>query len=207
MSGHLAITIARQYGSGGRDIGIRVAELLGIKSYDKELITMAAQKTGMSPEVLNNIDERATNSLLYSLAMGPSGYGTPSFGFDMPVNDKLFVTQSEIIREIAEENDCVIIGRCADYVLREHEKLISVFVYADFETRIKRVMDSKGISYNAAKELIVKTDKRRINYYNFYTGRKWGKFDHYHLSIDSDFFGTEAVAQLIANMAKQRYKD
>ncbi len=201
--GHLAITIARQYGSGGREIGQRVAELLKIKAYDKELITMAAGKSGFSVESLNNVDETATSSLLYTLAMGSSSYGHyVGRGFDMPVNDKLFVVQSEIIREKVKESDCVVIGRCGDYVLREHDNLISVFVYADQETRIKRIMERNQLGYNEAKERVVKTDKRRVNYYNFYTGRKWGKYDHYHLTVDSSLLGIEGTAKLIADMAR-----
>ena len=202
MGEHLVITIARQYGSNGREIGIRVAELLGINFYDKELITMASQKTGISADVINNIDEKATNSLLYTLALSSSSHGDISAGFNMPVNDKLFVAQSEIIRELANENDCVIIGRCGDYVLRSHKRLVSIFIYADLETRIKRIMERHNISYDEAKERVAKTDKRRINYYNFYTGRKWGKYDHYNLSLNSGMLGVEATAQLIANMVR-----
>ncbi len=201
--GHLAITIARQYGSGGREIGQRVAEILGIKAYDKELITMAAQKSGLSVEALNHVDETATSSLLYTLAMGSSSYGHHAGrGFDMPVNDKLFVVQSELIREKVEESDCVVIGRCGDYVLRDHDNLISIFIYADQNERIKRVMERNDLSYDAAKERVAKTDKRRVNYYNFYTGRKWGKYDHYHLTVDSSLLGIEGTAQLIASMAR-----
>jgi len=204
MSKPLAITIARQYGSGGREIGVRVAELLGIKSYDRELITMAAQKNGMNVDALHNIDERATSSLLYTLAMGSSAYGHhhAAMGFDMPVNDKLFVVQSEIIRELADTEDCVIVGRCGDYVLRDNPNVISIFIYADVEHRINRIMESHNLSYNEAKDLVAKTDKRRINYYNFYTGRKWGKYDHYNASIDSHLLGIEGTAQIIADMAR-----
>ena len=203
MNNNLAITIARQYGSGGREIGVRVAELLGIKSYDKELITMAAQKTGISPETAHQADERATNSLLYTLAMGSSSYGNVHAGIDVPVNDKLFITQSDIIKELAEESDCVIIGRCGDYVLRNHPRHISVFIYADLQSRIERVMRQHQLSESEAKALVNKTDKRRTNYYNFYTGRKWGQYNHYHASLDSGLLGIEGTARIIADIAKQ----
>ncbi len=203
MNKHLAITIARQYGSGGREIGVRVAELLGIKSYDKELITMAAQKSGLSPETVGKADERATSSLLYTLAMGSSSYGSMALGYDVPVNDKLFITQSEIIKGLVDESDCVVIGRCGDYVLRDHPKTISVFIYADLESRIQRVMNRHSLSEAEARELVKKTDKRRVNYYNFYTGRKWGKYDHYHASLDSGLLGIEGTARVIADIAKQ----
>jgi cytidylate kinase len=203
MNKNLVITIARQYGSGGREIGVRVAELLGIKSYDKELITMAAQKSGMSPEAVGKADEKATSSLLYTLAMGSSVYGNTHGHLDMPINDKLFITQSEIIKELTEESDCVIIGRCGDYVLRDHPRVISVFIYADFDSRVERVMRQHGLSEADAKSLVTKTDKRRTNYYNFYTGRKWGKYDHYHASLDSGLLGIEGTARIIADIAKQ----
>lgn len=204
--GNLVITIARQYGSGGHDIGIKVAKALEIELYDRELITMAAQRSGLNSDALHNVDERATNSLLYTLAMGSSFYGHPNTGFDMPVNDKLFVAQSELIREIAEKSECVIVGRCGDYVLRNHDKLLSIFVYAPLESRIKRIAERHNLGYDAAKELIAKTDKRRINYYNFYTGRKWGKFDHYHATLDSHLLGIDGTAELIADMAL-KYKE
>ena len=203
MNKHLAITIARQYGSGGREIGVRVAELLGIKSYDKELITMAAQKSGLSPETVGKADERATSSLLYTLAMGSSSYGNVSLAYDAPVNDRLFITQSDIIKGLVEESDCVIIGRCGDYVLRDHPNTISIFIYADLESRVQRVMNRHSLSESEARELIKKTDKRRVNYYNFYTGRKWGKFDHYSASLDSGLLGIEGTARIIADIAKQ----
>ena len=203
MNKNLVITVARQYGSGGREIGVRVAELLGIKSYDKELITMAAQKTGLSPETAGKVDERATSSLLYTLAMGSSSYGNSTLGYDVPVNDKLFITQSEIIKELVDESDCVVIGRCGDYVLRDHPNRISVFIYADLETRVQRVMLRHNLKENEARDLIKKTDKRRVNYYNFYTGRKWGHYNHYHASLDSGLLGIEGTARIIADLAKQ----
>ena len=203
MGDHLVITIARQYGSGGREIGVKLAELMKIKSYDKELITMAAQKSGISVDELSSADEKATNSLLYTLALGSSNYNASASRFNMPVNDKLFVVQSELIREIAEKEECVIIGRCGDYVLRDRPHVISIFIYADTASRIKRISEHHNLSEEAAKDLVAKTDKRRINYYNFYTGRKWGKFDHYSMSINSEVLGIDGTAQLIADTIKQ----
>lgn len=203
MKEHLVITIARQYGSGGREIGVKLAELLKIKSYDKELITMASQKSGISMDEISSADEKATNSLLYTLALGSSNYHASASRFNMPVNDKLFVVQSELIREIADQEECVVIGRCGDYVLRDRPNVISIFVYADMSARIKRVSERHNLTEDAAKDLIAKTDKRRINYYNFYTGRKWGKFDHYSISINSAILGIDGTAQLIADMVNQ----
>lgn len=200
MAENMVITIGRQFGSGGREIGVKLGELLGFKVYDKELITLAAQKNGVSPDYLRQVDEKATNSLLYTLAIGSSLYGARNLGVDVPINDQLFITQTEIIKKAAEERECVFIGRCADYVLRNHQKRISCFVYADMEARIARVCKRHGIGRSEAIDLINKTDKRRVSYYNFYTGRKWGKFDNYHLSINSSALGIDGTARLIADI-------
>ena len=202
MAEKLAITIGRQYGSGGREIGNRVGEILGFRVYDKELLTLAAEKNGINPEALKRVDEKATNSLLYTLALGSSLYGARNFGMDVPINDQLFLTQTEIVRKAAEEESSVFIGRCADYILRNHKNRISFFIYADKETRIARVAERNALSREEAIERIAKTDKKRINYYNFYTGKKWGKFDNYHFSIDSSLLGIEGTAQMIADIAK-----
>lgn len=199
------ITIARQYGSGGREVGMRLAEVLGIKSYDRELITMAAQKSGMSSEILNHADEKATNSLLYTLALGSSYYGAASIGTDVPINDKLFITQSQIIRDIAAEGPCIIIGRCSDYVLRTNPARFSVFIYAPIEARIRRVIERGAAkTEKEARDLISRTDKRRINYYNYYTGRKWGSPDNYNMMLDSSFLGIEGSARAIADVYREK---
>ena len=199
------ITIARQYGSGGREVGLRLAEVLGIKSYDRELITMAAQKSGMSSEILNHADEKATNSLLYTLALGSSYYGAASIGTDVPINDKLFITQSQIIRDLAAEGPCIIIGRCSDYVLRTNPARFSVFIYAPIEARIRRVIERGAAkTEKEARDLISRTDKRRINYYNYYTGRKWGSPDNYNMMLDSSFLGIEGSARAIADVYREK---
>lgn len=199
------ITIARQYGSGGREVGMRLAEVLGIKSYGRELITMAAQKSGMSSEILNHADEKATNSLLYTLALGSSYYGAASIGTDVPINDKLFITQSQIIRDLAAEGPCIIIGRCSDYVLRTNPARFSVFIYAPIEARIRRVIERGAAkTEKEARDLISRTDKRRINYYNYYTGRKWGSPDNYNMMLDSSFLGIEGSARAIADVYREK---
>ncbi len=199
MEDKIIITIARQYGSGGREIGKRVAEILGIPFYNRELITMSAEECNMHPKVAENIDEKAANSLLYTLAMGSSMIGavTP-MGYNIPLNDKLFIVQSDIIRKLASEGSCVIVGRCADYVLRDDPDRFSVFIYSDDASKRKRVAERRGVSENEAKDLIAKTDRRRANYYNFYTGKKWGKQENYHLMLDSAMLGIEGTANIIA---------
>ena len=204
MSDNIVITIARQYGSGGREIGEKVAEALGIKHYDENLITLAAREGNLDETVASKADESAANSLLYTLALGSNFFGSAmNFGYKPPLNDKLFLLQSDVNRRAAEECRCVIIGRCADYVLREHPKRLSVFVYGDLANRKQRVMERhEGITEAQAIDLINKTDRRRSSYYNFYTGNKWGKYDNYHLAVNSSLLGIDKTAEMIANAAR-----
>ena len=204
MSDKIVITIARQYGSGGREIGEKVAAARGIKHYDENLITLAAREGNLDETVASKADESAANSLLYTLALGSNFFGSAmNFGYKPPLNDKLFLLQSDVIRRAAEEGSCVIIGRCADYVLRDHPKRLSVFVYGDLPHRKQRVMDRhEGLTEAQAIDLINKTDRRRSSYYNFYTGNKWGKYDNYHLAVNSSLLGIDKTAEMIANAAR-----
>ena len=204
MSDKIVITIARQYGSGGREIGEKVAAALGIKHYDENLITLAAREGNLDETVASKADESAANSLLYTLALGSNFFGSAmNFGYKPPLNDKLFLLQSDVIRRAAEEGSCVIIGRCADYVLRDHPKRLSVFVYGDLPHRKQRVMERhEGLTEAQAIDLINKTDRRRSSYYNFYTGNKWGKYDNYHLAVNSSLLGIDKTAEMIANAAR-----
>ena len=205
MSKKIVITIARQYGSGGREIGEHVAELLGIPLYDKELIKDAASMGNLNEDIIKSADEVATNSLLYTLAMGSNMLGTTMhFGYKMPLNDKLFILQSEAIKEYAKGGSCIIIGRCADYVLREEENVFRIFIYGDLEHRQARVAERHPeIKSSQIMDVINKTDKRRASYYNFYTGNKWGKYDNYDIALNSSTLGIEGTAQIIAACAKK----
>ncbi len=209
MSKKIIITIARQYGSGGREIGEKIGEILGIPVYDKQIITDAAAKGELNAEVIKNADETAANSLLYTLAMGSNVLGaTMHFGYKMPLNDKLFILQSEIIKEYASQGSCVIIGRCADYVLREEDNLLRLFIYGDLGHREARVMERHPeLKSTQVIDIINKTDKRRSTYYNFYTGNKWGKYDNYDIAINSSTHGIEGTAQLICAAAKRLMED
>lgn len=206
MTKKISITIGRQFGSGGKEIGLRLGELLGFRVYDSDLLSMAAQKSGMHPEPLRRVEERATNSLLYTLAIGSSLHGAQYFGLDMPINDQLFITQTEIIKNAAEEESCIFIGRCADYVLRNHPHCINVFVYADKEARLERICRERDLTRESASNIITKTDKHRAGYYNFYTGKKWGRPENYHLCVDSGLLGVEGTAQMLAGIVT-RYRD
>jgi len=156
------VTIGRMFGSGGGEIARKTAELLGVKCYDKELIIKSAEASGISPEQLETVDERATNSFLYSLAMASyNGQIAGITGNDMIMSDRLFSVQSDIIRNIAGEGSAVIIGRCADDILAGCDGLLKVFVYAPLENRIKRIMEQHSLEESEAKALIKKTDKKR----------------------------------------------
>lgn len=209
MAKKVIITIARQYGSGGREIGERVAEMLGIPLYDKELITDAASKGTLNEEIIKSADESAANSLLYTLAMGSNVLGaTVNFGYKMPLNDKLFILQSEAIKEYAERGSCVIIGRCSDYVLRNEKNILRLFIYGDLDHRKQRVAERHPeIKSSQIVDVINKTDKRRASYYNFYTGNKWGKYDNYDMAVNSSTLGIEGTANIIAASAKKLMED
>lgn len=195
------ITIGRQFGSAGHDVGEIIARELGYKLYDKELVEMAAKKNNISPTALEHVDERATSSLLYSLASGSysvRGMSGPLY-YEMPINDKLFLAQSDVIKKVASEENCVIIGRCSDYVLEEVNdiELTNVFIYAPAEWRVRRVSDALGIPLKKAKERVNKTDKQRKTYYSYYANRTWGAIENYDICINSKKIGIERAAKLI----------
>ena len=194
----LIITIGRQFGSGGRDVGEKVAEYFNIPFYDKELVELAAQKSNISKEALKEVDEHATNSFLYSLASGNysmRGINAPIY-YEMPINDKLFIAQADVIKEVAKRGSCVIVGRCADYVL----------VYGSVDYRAKRVMSALDITQAKAKDKVLKTDKQRRTYYDYYTSKNWGVMSNYDLCIDAEKFGIEETANMIINAAKKKIK-
>lgn len=194
------ITIGRQFGSGGREIAKKVSEKMGIQFYDKELIALAAKESGLSESLFDGIEEKPTNSLLYSLVMGiQSGRGTYYRYGDVLNSDNVFRIQSQVIRNLADESSCVIVGRCSDYVLREQPRLINVFVHADMEWRVKRVMEIYQLKEKEAENMITKTDKRRNSFYNFYTNKVWGNVNNYHLSVDTSKIGLEHAAELIVS--------
>jgi len=197
------ITIARQYGSGGREIGKIIAEKCGFDFYDNNLITMSAQKIGLDPGKLNEVDEKVPNSILYTLAIGSSMHGSMMNHNFQPVNDRLFIAQSEIIEEIAKgEKGAVIVGRCADHVLEDVDGVVRVFLYADFDKRVEEITRRHSLSNTESKNLVVKTDKRRANYYNYYTGKKWGKLENYDMALSTDGLTRDEAAELIIKLAK-----
>ena len=203
MYNNRIVTIARQFGSGGREIGEELSKKLGVKFYDKELISIAAKESNIAPEIFENVDEKATNSLLYSLSLGLYSFSnTYSVGDNLPVNDKLYILQHKIIKKVANEGPCVIVGRCADHILRDRNDVLRVFIYADLDFRVKRAIDLKGIKPSKAEQVVQKTDKSRSNYYNFYSGKKWGLTENYDLCINRTKLTSEQVAEIIENYLK-----
>lgn len=205
MSNNLVITIGRECGSSGRKIGHLLAEKLGVKCYDKELLTRAAKESGLCEEIFQSHDEKPTRSFLYSLVMDSyaTGYGSSSY-MDMPLNHRVFLAQFDAIKKLADEESCVIVGRCADYALEEHENTISVFIGADEDKKIKELMERHSVSASKAKEIMAKTDKQRASYYNYYSSKHWGSSKSYDLCINSSVLGVEGTADLILAFAKMK---
>lgn len=192
------ITIGREFGSAGHEIGQKVAEYFGIKCYDKELLTRAAEESGFCEEMIKNHDERPTSSFLYNLVMDTHSFGGSTASFvDMPLSHKVFLAQFDAIKKIAAEGPCVIIGRCADYALADYKNCVHLFIYCDLDVKLKRIMKRFDISESKAMEMIVKKDKQRQSYYNYYSTKKWGRADSYDLCINSAVLGVEGTANLI----------
>ncbi len=199
------ITIGRQFGSGGREIGMKVAEHFGIKFYDKELLTRAASESGFAQEMIQDHDERPTTSFLYNLVMDTYSFGYNSSSFvDMPISHKIFLAQFDTIKKIADEGPCVIVGRCADYALADYPNVINIFIHGDEEDKINRVMNRYPDVNNKDKalEMILKKDKQRQSYYNYYSSKKWGRSDTYDLTINSSVLGIDGTVKLITQFVE-----
>lgn len=192
------VTIGRQFGSAGREIGALLAKELNIPFYDKELLTRAAKESGFCEEMIQLHDERPTNSFLYNLVMDTYSFGYNSAAMvDMPISQKVFLAQFDAIKKIASEGPCVIVGRCADYALTDHSHCLNIFIHGKEETKVKRIMEKYNLSEQKAKEMIIKKDKQRQSYYNYYSSKKWGRADSYDLSVNSSVLGIEGSVQLI----------
>ena len=196
-------TIGREFGSGGKDVGQKLAEKLGISFYDKELLTRAAAESGLCEEIFHMQDEKPTSSFLYSLVTDTyslSNYHGNTY-IDMPLSQKVFLAQFDTIKRIAKEESCVIVGRCADYALSDEPNCINAFIYADKNYRIKRVAHDLGVSESKAKDMVNRTDKERASYYNFYTNKKWGDSRSYDLSLNSEKLGIDGCVDMLIRYA------
>lgn len=206
MEKKIIITIGRQLGSGGRSIGKKLAEKLGIAYYDKELINLASKESGICGEFFEKADEKTSGSLLKALAMGFSMNNAIFQSNDYLSNESLFQIQSDVIRKVASEQSCILVGRCADYILRENPDCISVFISASLPDRIKRTMEYNKISEKEAEEYIHKADKSRASYYNYYTDKYWGAAGSYDLCINSSLYGLDRTTDFIQEFVELSQK-
>ena len=205
MATNLVITIGRQFGSGGRKVGRLLAEKLDIPYYDKELLAEAAKDSGICQEIFENHDEKPTRSLLFSLVTGVQMHGDPgSMYMDRPLNHRIFLAQFDAIRRIASEGPCVIVGRCADYVLRDKPNAVSVFVKADICQRVERAVSLYGVDPARAEETVRKADKQRASYYNYYATATWGDVNNYDLCVDTGKLGIDGTVELIEQYLRLR---
>jgi len=193
------ITISRQYASGGRIIGEKLAQALNIPFYDNEIITRAAKESGFAEEAFRAVESRATNSFLYSIAMGMGAFGgNHENGYtNLSLDDRIYLAQTDVIRKVAAEGPCVIVGRCADYILKEMENVVNIFVCADMQFRAERAVNVYQMSPNKIEDSIRKIDKRRANYYNYHSCEQWGRAQNYHLCINSGAIGIENSVECI----------
>lgn len=194
------ITISRQFGSGGRSIGKEVAAALGYDYYDSELTNKVAEETGFDPSYIADAGEYAPGRSILSYALGSaSAHGSSNH---MSAADYLWATQSRIITELAEKGNCVIVGRCADFILREREDCLNVFIHANKDYKAKRIVELYGVrDKSPAKRLEEKDSKRAVNY-KYFTGREWGDITNYHVSLDSSALGSANCVSIIAEIAK-----
>lgn len=188
------ITITRQFGSGGREIGKKLAEAYGILFYDNEIISRAAKDTGFAEAAFERAEDKASNSLLYSIAMGMNVFSSQDVGFSgLSLDDRIFLAQSKVIRNVAKEGPCVIVGRCADYILKNQENVVNLFIRATLDFRIKRAIEVEGIPKEKSAEMVMKKDKSRANYYKYHSGERWDNVLNYDFAIRSDLCGIDGT--------------
>jgi len=202
-AGKAIIAIGREYGSGGHDVGKLVAKKLGVPFYDKEILTLAAKESGICEELFENHDEKAIPSYLFSFmpSMGEFPTTEPA---EMPLDHRIFMAQFEAITKLAMQGPCVIVGRCADYVLKGQPKLVSVFLYAELNARIERIMQVEHLPFDQAKERVRKVNKQRQEYYNFFADGNWGHRSNYHLMLNTTGISMDTAAETIITYVKGR---
>lgn len=197
------ISISREFGSGGRLIGKRLAARLDIPCYDRTIIQKTSEKSGLSPDFIARAEERARSR--YHLSIAPIGIGSPVFEHQgIPVSHQAFFAQAEVIRELADQGPCVLVGRCSDYILGERPECLKVFIHADLPSRVKRCLEEYRIPPDDMERRIVQMDRGRANYYNYYTGHIWGDMRRYDLTLNSTTTGIEGAVDLIVGLVHAR---
>lgn len=205
MTDKYVITIGRQLGSGGREIGQKLSARLGIAFYDKELIRIASQASGLKEEFFERVDEQKHFSLFPGLFGVRTSVTDDFFSSYYLSNETLFKIQSDVMRKLADEGSCIFVGRCADYVMKERRDCLNLFISANIEDRIRRIASSHNINDARATEMIEKTDKGRSGYYNYFSGKKWGAAESYHLCINSSLLGMDETVEVICRVAEERF--
>ena len=192
------LTITRQYGSGGREIGRRLSEAYQIPFYDSEIISQAAKETGFAESAFEHAEDKAKNSLLYSIAMGMNVFSGQEVGFaGLSLDARIFLAQSNVIRRVAKEGPCVIVGKCADYILKDQENVVNLFISASVDFRIKRSIQVDMLPESKAAEMVLKKDKARSNYYRYHAGERWENVLNYDMAIRSDLCGIEGTVECL----------
>lgn len=199
----IIITISREYGSGGRIVGEKVAETLGIAFYNRNLIDMVAHESGLSKDYISQWEEKLSSRFIWRpySTRGALGQGLATKQY-YTNEEKMYQTQTAIIKEIAERESCVIVGRCADYILQGYENCLRVFIHANIDSRIERVVQDYGVDRKTAASTVAHTDKGRAAYHNYISDSKWGDYHNYHLSVDSGIFGLDGAAEIIIKSAE-----
>lgn len=200
--GNYVITISREFGSGGRRIGEGLAEDLGIGFYDKSIITLAAEKSGLSPGYIEKTEESIPNTFLHNLKYSSFSVFDSMAIYETPTNDKMFLAQSAVIKELAGNESCVIIGRCGDYVLRDHPNVIRLFITGKTENRVAHAVSAYGLPEADAAAQVRKIDKSRANYYKYYTNLPWGDAKNFDLTINTSCSGIDGAAEVVKTLLR-----
>ncbi|HOK36107.1 MAG TPA: cytidylate kinase-like family protein [Paludibacteraceae bacterium] len=206
MNENFVITIGRQIGSGGHQIGNEIAKYFNIDFYDKELIQAVSKETGLAKEIFDEMDEKKTHSIFSNFLGLQNSVMMDQFYLcdNYLSNETLFKIQSEVIRKLADQKSCVFVGRCADYVLKDYPRIVTIFITADFEDRIKRIMERENLSTEKAKEYLKKMEKKRADYYNYFSNKQWGAAASYQLCINSSALGVEKTVDYLIEFIKQK---
>lgn len=207
MSDHLIIALNREYGSGGKEIAEKLGKRLGIKVYDEDIADLAARRSGIRKDYFEKVDEKPTDSFLYMLAMNTFTMNTSMNPFENTLSsDKLFNKQAEVIQEIADKDDCIIVGRCAGYILRDEPKCVRIYISADKDFRTKRIMASDHLDEKEAQKKIHSMDKKRDSYFVYYAGQDWKACHTYDLSISTSALGIDKAVDLICQYIDIKFK-
>ncbi len=202
----IVVTISREFGSGGRVIGKAVAEKLGIPFYDRKIIEMSAEKAGLAVSFVENTEQKIKNKFLHNLAFGGYYMGADLGSAQLSLSDKLFIATCDIIRKLYDEGSCVIVGRCADYILKDKKDVINIFIYSDKHAKTERAIAEYGIKPDKAEAEVAKTNKYRANHYNYYTERTWGDINNYQLCLNSGFLGIDKTIDIIVDAINEYVK-